>query len=70
MVGRTYGWVGGWVDKLIDVLLIYRNIGVGTSSAVGRIGSMAAPYVIWLVRFKLRPDSLFTKCTDVYTQLV
>lgn len=24
---------------------------MGSSSAVGRVGSMAAPYLIWLVRF-------------------
>jgi len=38
---------------------VVRNVGVGTSSAVGRVGSMAAPYVIWLVRFHvLVPYSL------------
>lgn len=30
---------------------VVRNLGVGSSSAVGRVGSMAAPYLIWLVRF-------------------
>ncbi|XP_068710266.1 organic cation transporter protein-like [Montipora foliosa] len=29
---------------------VIRNIGMGTSSAAARIGSMSAPYIVWLVR--------------------
>ncbi|KAJ7392479.1 hypothetical protein OS493_012145 [Desmophyllum pertusum] len=29
---------------------VIRNIGMGTSSAAARIGSMSAPYVVWLIR--------------------
>ncbi|KAJ7383015.1 hypothetical protein OS493_031185 [Desmophyllum pertusum] len=29
---------------------VIRNIGMGTSSAMARIGSMFAPYIVWLVR--------------------
>jgi len=32
---------------------VIRNIGMGTSSAAARIGSMSAPYVVWLVRFHI-----------------
>lgn len=30
---------------------VIRNIGMGVSSASARIGSMSAPYIVWLVRF-------------------
>lgn len=32
---------------------VIRNIGMGTSSAAARIGSISAPYVVWLVRFHI-----------------
>ena len=41
------------IKKMVLKYLFYRNLGVGSSSAVGRVGSMAAPYLIWLVRLFL-----------------
>lgn len=32
---------------------VVRNVGMGTSSAVGRIGSMSAPYIVWLMRIHI-----------------
>nr|XP_058973447.1 organic cation transporter protein-like [Pocillopora verrucosa] len=32
---------------------VVRNVGMGTSSAAARIGSMSAPYVVWLMRIHI-----------------
>lgn len=40
-------------NRRLFVFFFYRNIGLGTSSAAGRVGAITSPFVIWLVRWKL-----------------
>ncbi|KAK3714238.1 hypothetical protein QZH41_018390, partial [Actinostola sp. cb2023] len=58
-----------FLDLAFDVIYIYsaeifptvvRSVGMGTSSAASRIGSIAAPFIVWLVRIHvLLPYSIF-----------
>ncbi|KAJ7375562.1 hypothetical protein OS493_040387 [Desmophyllum pertusum] len=46
-INMAYSSIYVYTSELFPTVI--RSIGMGTSSAVGRIGSMSAPYVVWLV---------------------
>ena len=50
LVKTTYSGISAENRRLF---VFYRNIGLGTSSAAGRVGAITSPFVIWLVRWKL-----------------
>ncbi|KAL9983938.1 hypothetical protein ACROYT_G006187 [Oculina patagonica] len=50
-INMAYSSIYVYSSELFPTVI--RNIGMGTSSAAARIGSMSAPYVVWLVRYNI-----------------
>ena len=41
--------LNGTVSRTKKLSFLHRNVGLGTSSAAGRLGAITSPFVIWLV---------------------